>query len=96
MKKAFLALLSVAVLTTTSCYSLHHTVGTGAQGAAETEERQWYALWGLVPLGKIDSKSLAGTATNYSVHTEWSFLDIVINIFTGFVTITSRTITVTK
>ncbi len=71
-------------------------MGKGAQGDSEKEKRQWYAIWGLVPLGEIDSQDLAGDAQDYSVRTQASVLDIIINIFTGFVTITSRTITVTK
>lgn len=96
MRKSFLVLLTALLLTTSGCYSLHHTVGTGAQGSQEVSKRQWYVLWGLVPLGEIDSQDLAGTAQNYSVHTQQTFIDVIINIFTGFVTIFSRTVTVTK
>ena len=39
---------------------------------------------------------MAGGATDYTVTTEQSFLDVVINIFTGLVTIYSREITVDK
>jgi hypothetical protein len=96
MKKLWLALVCGSVLMTPACYTIHHTVGAGAKGDVETEKRQWYVLYGLVPLGEIDSKSLAGDATDYSVKTQASVIDILLNIVTGLVTITSRTITVTR
>ena len=58
--------------------------------------RQWYILWGLVPLNDVDTTELAGGSVNYEIDTEQGFLDIVINIFTGIVTVNSRTVTVTR
>jgi len=96
MKKLGLALLCCSVLMSPACYTIHHRVGAGAKGDVETEKRQWYVLYGLVPLGEVESKSLAGEATDYDVQTQASVIDILLNIFTGLVTITSRTITVTR
>lgn len=98
MKKTLAALLAVLALTVASsgCYTMTHTVGRGAQGATERTHRNWYALWGLVPLNEEDSQNLTGGATDYTVETQWTPLDILINILTGWVTIYSRTITVTK
>jgi len=39
---------------------------------------------------------MAGGAANYEIKTEQSPLDIIINFFTGIVTVYSRTVTVTK
>ncbi len=96
MKKAFLALFCASLFLAPACYTLNHTVGAGAKGGLEKSERQWYALFGLVPLGKLDSKTLAGDAKDYSVQTQWTPIDILINLVTGLVTITSRTVTVTQ
>ncbi len=96
MKKMLLALACGAVLLTPACYTLNHTVGSGAKSGVETEKRQWYILFGLVPLNEFDSKELAGGATDYKVQTEWTPIDILINLVTGLVTISSRTVTVTK
>ena len=49
-----------------------------------------------MPLTDTDSQDLAGDASDYTATTEWTFLDIVINLFTQWVTITSREMTVTK
>ena len=96
MKKLMLALVCGSVLLAPACYTIHHTVGKGAQSHTESEKRQWYILFGLVPMGEVDSKTLAGDATDYTVTTQWSFVDVLLNLFTGLVTISSRTITVER
>jgi hypothetical protein len=96
LKKRSSVLAVLLALCFSSCFTLDHTVGMGAQGSQEEEKRVWYALWGLVPLTDFDSKELAGDAKDYDVRSQQTFLDIVINIFTGFVTINSQTVTVTK
>jgi hypothetical protein len=83
-------------LSLSSCYTLDHTVGKGAQGSEEHEKRVWYALWGLIPITDFDSKDLAGDAQNYTIKSEMTFLDLVIGIFTTIVTIQPQTVVVTK
>ncbi len=78
------------------CMTFRHTVGSGAQSHQTTEEGQWFALWGLVPLGSVDSKSLAGGAANYTVTTQYKPLDVLISLFTGVVTIHKQTVIVEK
>jgi hypothetical protein len=78
------------------CSAHTHIVGSGASSGATDQARQWYILFGLVPLNNVDTATMAAGATNYEIKTEQSFLDIVMNIFTGYVTINSRTVTVTK
>ena len=68
----------------------------GAQGNQMDEERQWYVLWGLVPINEVDTNEMADGATDYEIKTETSGLDIVINIFTSVISVVSRTVTVTK
>jgi hypothetical protein len=91
-----IALASALALPMTSCYTFHHQVGDGGTGASEETERQWFILWGLVELNSVDSQEMAGGATDYTATTEWTPLDILINIFTGYITVYSRTYTVTK
>ncbi len=79
-----------------SCSTHVHTVGQGAQGNVKQEERQWYVLWGLVPINDVDSKEMAGDAENYTITTEQQALDVIINLFTTYVTVVSRTVTVEK
>ncbi len=85
-----------AVLLLTSCATHVHTIGNGAQSSESTQKKQWYALWGLVPINSVDSKAMAKGAKNYTIKTEQSFIDGVINIFTGIVTVSVRTVAVKK
>lgn len=96
MLKKLTALVLVAImLFSVGCYTHVHVVGNGPQGSTVETARQWYALWGLIPLGDIDTNAMAGTA-NYKIQTSQTPLDIIINFFTGIVTVYSRTVTVTK
>lgn len=95
MKKISLALALVVTLFS-SCYTLTHTVGSGGSGGEKVEKRAWYVLWGLVPLNTVESKALAGNATNYTVTTSHTVVDVLINIVTGIVTIGSQTVSVQK
>ncbi|HET9746380.1 MAG TPA: hypothetical protein VFP97_11755 [Chitinophagaceae bacterium] len=95
MKKLSLALV-MAVVMFSSCFTLTHTVGSGGSGGEKIEKRAWYILWGLVPLNTVESKAMAGNATNYTVTSSRTALDVIINIFTGIVTVGSQTVTVQK
>ncbi len=88
------ALLVVVLLA--GCSAHTHKVGAGAQGVDKTEDRQWYILWGLVPLNDVDSADMAEGATDYTVQTEASAIDVLINLVTIIVTVNARTVTVTK
>lgn len=81
------------VLTMASCFTQQHIVGQGGSGAP-VEKRQWFALFGLVPLNTVDSKAMAGGKQNYTITTQETFLDGVISLFTSFVTVAPRTVIV--
>ncbi len=91
-----LTIVAAMMLVMIGCATHLHIVGDGAQTGQKLEARQWYALWGLVPISTVDTNMMSGGAQDYTIKTQQSFLDIVINIFTGLVTIYSRTVTVTK
>jgi hypothetical protein len=95
MKKVSLALAMVVILFS-SCYTLTHTVGNGGGSGEKVEKRAWYILWGLVPLNTVESKALAGNASNYTVTTSHTVIDVLLNIVTGIVTVGSQTVTVQK
>ena len=94
MKKIlFLIFISLAL---TSCNSLVHVSGTGASKSTVVSKKQWYALWGLVRLNKVDAKGLAGGATNYTVKTGFGLGDILTDFFTSFISLEKETVTVIK
>lgn len=78
------------------CYTMKHTIGTGPQTGVESSDRQWYILWGLVPLGRVDGGDIAGGAQNYRITTKIGVVDIVLNIFTGLFSIYSQTVIVER
>ncbi len=95
-KMVSLLMLVILVSMFMGCAAHVHKVGEGAQSREYVEARQWYVLWGLVPINEVDSQSMAEGNTNYEIKTESSALDIIINFFTSMVSVTSRTVTVTR
>jgi hypothetical protein len=93
MKKiAFIMLL--AAFTLTSCYSYKSVVGKGPQGNEKITQWNHYVIEGLVPVGVSDSKSMAGNATDYSIHTRHTFINLIIGGITfGIYTPTTTTVT---
>lgn len=94
-----MALLLVFVFTTSTIGCITMKIGGKAQLAPSTEEgtkvaekRCWFILFGLVPLGdnSIDNY-IPATAKKVRVETKWTFLDIVMNLFTELVTVVSFT-----
>ena len=101
MKKVLGLLLCVGFLVVAAgCSTLTHTVGTGGSGNTEVaSSRQWYILWGLVPLNNVDGGNMAkekGLTSNYTVKSQVSFVDGILNILTSIVTISGQTVSVTK
>ncbi|MBN1418027.1 MAG: hypothetical protein JXP34_04585 [Planctomycetes bacterium] len=97
MRKACFLVLALSLLFASSgCFSLRHTVGNGPQTGVEQSQGAWYALWGLVPLGTPDGGKMAGNAADYEIHSRHTFWDYVISLFTGVVTVSKQTVTVTK
>lgn len=88
--------LVVVMLVSTGCMTHKHVIGAGPKTGAVEQERAWYILWGLVPLNNVDTKVMAKGATDYEIKTEQAVLDVIINIFTGFVTVYSRTVEVKR
>ena len=97
LKKSIAILILIAfVFSVTGCYTNIHKVGNGPQGNEVIAQKQWYALWGLIPLGNVDTNAMAGGAANYEIVTTHSFIDIIIGCFTGMVTVYPKTVQVTK
>ena len=89
-------LAAAVVLLFSGCVTHEHVVGAGPQGSASVTAQQWYVLWGLVPINEVDTRMMAEGAEDYRITTEYDFLDIVINAFANSVTVTTRTVTVTR
>ncbi len=94
MGKKAVALLLIALFTFGGCYTLNHTVGDGAKGSTVQSERQWYILFGLIPLNTVDSKAMAKGAKDYTITSQMTFVDFIIGIFTSIVTVQPHTVQV--
>mgnify|MGYP001037844099 CR=1 FL=1 len=82
--------------TVSSCFTNTHIIGDGAQTGVKVEKKQWYALWGLVPIGtEPDTKAMAGK-DDYTITTTHTFIDQLISAFTSIVTISVKTVQVQK
>ena len=71
----------------------------GPQTGVENTARQYYLLYGLIPLNSIDTDEMAGSAANYEIQTQVGPMDVLINIASAVTIagiVSSRTVTVTK
>ncbi len=97
MKKMIkIVTIVLLLLVFVGCTTHIHKVGNGPQSYDSQEERQWYILWGLVPLNEVDTNDMVGDAKDYKIKTEVAPLDFLIGIPAAWVTVTSRTVTVIK
>lgn len=80
----------------TSCFTLTHAVGNGGKGVVSESAKQWYVLWGLVPINTVDVKSMTGGASDYTVVTQMTFVDGLISAVLNFASVHTRTVTVTR
>ena len=96
IRKLSAVLLIVAMLFVIGCAAHVHKVGKGAQGNDITMARQWYVLWGLVPINDVDTNAMAEEATDYEITTLVTPIDFVISAVLGNISINCRTVTVQK
>lgn len=94
--KKLIPVLLIVVIAFGGCYTQTHIVGQGAKTGAVETERSWFILFGLVPLNKVDSKSMAKGAEDYTIVTQMTALDWIISVFTEIVTIQCMTVQVTR
>jgi hypothetical protein len=94
--KAVAIILLASMIFITGCMTHIHVIGEGSKSGAVEQERQWYVLWGLVPINKIDTKVMAKGGKDYEIKTEMNALDVIINIFTSAITVYTRTVEVKR
>jgi len=82
-KSIAIILLLFVVFYSSGCMSHTHVVGKGAQSTQSMESRQWYILFGLVPLNNANSAELAKGAADYTIKSEITPLDFIMNIEIG-------------
>ena len=95
-RKLSAVFLIAAMLFVIGCAAHTHKVGNGAQGTDTIEARQWYVLWGLIPINDVDTNAMAGDATDYEITTQATPLDVIISAVLSEISINCRTVTIQK
>ncbi len=90
--------LSLCLLLLAACSTHTHVIGNGPSTGVVEEARQWYALFGLVKLNKVDTGAMVGDATDYQIEDGVFFMDGLIGGLAGaFIpTLSCRSVKVTK
>ena len=101
MKKAVVMIMIVSSLFLIGCSTHVHTVGTGPETGMTKVARQYYLLWGLIPLNTVDTNQMAASmqTDNYEIKSQLALVDAAINFASLMVIggiVSSRTVTVTK
>ncbi len=96
MRKLTLLLLIMVPLLVVSCTTHTHMVGTGPQTGQVESATQWFALFGLIPINSVNTNAMAGGAVNYEIKTSTEAIDIIIGIPASWITVSRRTVAVTK
>ena len=95
-KATLIGVLAVfAMVMLVGCYTNEHIVGTGAATGYTESAKQWYLLYGLLPLNNVDTKAMSGAAQNYKIITQQSVVDMVITGLTAGL-LSPRTVKVIK
>ena len=94
MKPKILIIAASLILFVSACTTNTHIVGNGAQGNAEVSKRQLWVI-SLVPINDVDTRKMAGGATDYEIETQVDFIDIIVSGLTSGI-VTSRNVTVKK
>ena len=88
--------LSLCLLLLAACNTHTHVIGNGPSTGVTQKATQWYALYGLVKVNSVDTGAMVGDATDYQIESANTFMDYLIGGFTSYITVTRRTVSVTK
>ena len=91
-----LGLVAVLAFSMVGCITHEHIVGTGAATGYTESAKQWYLLFGLVPLNNVDTKSMSGGSANYKIVTKTTLVDAILNSLGSIATVQVRTVQVVK
>ena len=92
-------MMLVGSLLIVGCSTHVHTVGAGPQTGLTNTARQYYILYGLIPLNTIDTGEMSGGASDYEIQTQIGPADAGIAVASSIMIggiVSSRTVKVTK
>lgn len=74
--------LGAMALMLSSCFTHTYMVGDGSQTGVEVKEKNYFVMYGLVPISTSNPHMMAGGAENYEVTTSHTFIDGILNSLT--------------
>lgn len=101
MNQKLLICIMVLSMMLVGCSTNIHTVGAGPQTGMSNTARQYYLLYGLIPVNTVDTNEMAKSmqTENYEIKTQVGPVDVGINLASAILVgglVSSRTVTVTK
>ena len=90
------ALCMALALASPACTVHEHTVGLGPSGIGEDSVRQYFWFFGLFRLNEVDTERMADDLSSYRIRTETAFSDLLLMPILAPLTLTSRTVTVSR
>ena len=61
-----------------------HKIGNGPQTGFESREKQWYCIFGFVPINSVSIKDLCNGAIDYEITTKGSWWNLLLGGFFRF------------
>ena len=61
-----------------------HKIGNGPQIGSESRAKQWYCVFGFVPINGVDIKDLCDNASDYEITTKGSWWNLLLGGFFRF------------
>ena len=89
-------MLACALTSLCACQVHTHRIGAGPSGLGSDSLRQYYLLFGLVPVSEGDSQRLTQDSTSYEIVTKYSLVDMLLAPILAPLTMTSRTVQVNR
>jgi|TARA_B110000467_G_scaffold36895_1_gene33717 hypothetical protein len=99
MRKIVILMMIVSSLLIVGCSTHVHTIGAGPQSGVTKTARQYYILWGLVPINTVDAGAMVGDANNYEIQTQLGPVDVMIGVASAVTIgglVSSRTVKIVK
>ena len=99
MRKIVIIMMLASSLLIVGCSTHVHTVGAGPQTGITKTARQYYLLYGLIPLNTVDTGGMSEGASDYEIQTQLGPVDVGIGVASAIMIggiVSSRTVKVTK
>ena len=91
-----LAVAALTLLASSACQVHEHRIGGGGNGISRQSARQYYLFFGLVQLNEVNVQRIVPDLVSYDIRSEFALTDLLLTPLLLPLTVTTRTVTVTK